>query len=280
VERRFPNSSDSSKSKDNDFRSSFNYCLIIELLSLATPFTIEPIESRVRFIMHDAPKAARLADFFRCASPLIREIGKPRRWPITAPHLATVLGQMHAPLERIRSAASANIWITAGLRTDEVRICAVLAKLWDWHHYGSEGRLFLLRCLTVLGPERAPDICELGRGYRIQTEHCLNGLLADRVDITIETDRSVVGVEVKIYAGEGNQQLARYVKSIALRAELIRRSNPQVIFLSPRGPSNQYKSGRWLTWRQVADAAALANPATSAGFQIHAFGQFCRNLGQ
>ena len=231
-------------------------------------------------MMHDAPKAVRLADFFRRASPLIREIVEPRRRPIAASHLATVLGQMHAPLERIRSAASANIWNTAGLRTDEVRICAVLAKLWDWHHYGSEGRLFLVRCLTALGPERAPDIGELERGYRVQTEHCLNGVSADRVDITIETDRSVVGVEVKIYAGEGNRQLARYVKSIALRAELIRRSNAQVIFLSPRGPSDQYMSERWLTWRQVADAAASANPATPAGFQIHEFGQFCRNLGQ
>lgn len=230
----------------------------------------------------DTRLASRLNAYFALASPLIRALqaDKPPTHLVPAARLATILRQARVPFERLRSVTSANMWDTAGLGTDEVRVCSVLSKLWDWQHYGDEGRLFLQRCLSVLGPDRAPGINELRQGYRVQTDHCLNGNLADRVDITVETARSIVGVEAKIYAGEGERQIARYVQSIAQRAALMRRCNPQVLFLSPRRPTDQHTSASWLTWRQVADAADVADPVNSAGTQIREFGQFCRKLGR
>ena len=62
-----------------------------------------------------------------------------------------------------------------------------------------------------------PDEAELALGYSVQTEHCLNGSGADRVDITVETQDAIVGIELKIFAGEGEAQLARYVAAIEVR---------------------------------------------------------------
>lgn len=229
----------------------------------------------------DARLAFKLNSYFELASPLIRaaQVGEARSHLVSAARLAAILREARIHLEQLQSATSANMWDTAGLGTDEVRICSVLAKLWDWHHYGNEGQMFLARCLSILGPDHAPSINELRQGYRVQTEHCLNDILADRVDITVETARSIVGIEVKVHAGEGERQLARYVQSIANRAALMRRCNPQVLFLSPRRPTDKHTSASWLTWRQVADAAAMADAANYAGLQIREFGKFCGKLG-
>ena len=225
----------------------------------------------------NASLATRLNGYFQLATPLIQSAQANEIRPdiIPAARLEAILDRARTPLEKLRDARSANIWVTARLGSDEVRVCSVLAKLWDWHHYGSEGRDFLARCLSILGSDSAPGIDELKKGYRVQTEHCLNGVLADRV----ETVRSVIGIEVKIHAGEGDRQLPRYVQSIARRAALMRRANSQVLFLSPRPPAGDHKSVKWQTWHQVADAAGMADGSTSAGFQIRQFGQFCKNLG-
>lgn len=232
-------------------------------------------------MVQDLHIAERLNGYFAHASPLIRaaEAGEPCPHSVSAARLAAVFAQVRSPLERLQSSTCANVWVTAGLGTDEVRICSVLAKLWDWHHYGAEGRTFLARCLAILGAGHAPCDDELRQGYRVQTEHCPNGHLADRVDITVETNRSVIGIEVKIHAGEGERQLARYVETIALRARLMRRRNPQVVFLSPRRPADQQTSASWLTWHQVADAADMADADSTAGTLIREFGLFCRRLG-
>ena len=233
-------------------------------------------------LSNDANLLARLEVFFLRAAPLIRlntadthsiddELG---------PRLQIALAQLREPLKALRDATCANVWSTAGLGTDEVRISSVLAKLWDEGQYGAEGRLFLARSLAFLGHGRTPSGDELEDGYRIQTEHCPNGEIGDRVDITVETQRSIFGIEVKILANEGERQLERYVLSIGQRAKRLRRENAQVIFLSPRAPDHKGTSAIWVTWRQIADAAALADRSTKAGSNIYDFGEFCMKLGR
>ena len=230
----------------------------------------------------DADLAARVNIFLWRAAPLIRlcDPDKVKTDASLVRRLDSVLTQLRKPLKNLQEIACANVWSSAGLGTDEVRVSSVLANLWDERLYGGEGRRFLGRCLALLGTDRAPSQNELERGYRIQTEHCPNGDVRDRVDITVETESAIVGIEVKILAGEGERQLLRYLRSIGRRAQLMRRRNAQVMFLSPRAPSQKDTAALWVTWRQIADAASVADRSTSSGSQIHDFGEFCRKLGR
>jgi hypothetical protein len=186
--------------------------------------------------------------------------------------------QLRDPLDRAGAAACANPWLIAGLGHDEVRVSFVLAALWDRNQYGNEGRAFLSRFLARAGGG-FPGEAELAEGYKVQTEHCLNGAVADRVDITVETRSSITGIEVKIYAGEGENQLARYAAAIATRARLTRRGAHRVIFLSPYTPQGGADGIGVVTWRAVAETAAQANRSSHAGWLISQFGEYCRSLG-
>lgn len=231
---------------------------------------------------HDNDLVNRLKAYFTHTAPLRRRESHSQITPplTNTAQLAAVFERLRDPLSRMRNDACANVWRTAGLGTNEVRISAALAQLWDARLYGLEGRLFLSRCLAQLGSSKAPKVEELASGYRIQAEHCPNGDRADRVDVTIETARSIIGVEIKVYAGEGVRQLTRYIESITRRAALMRKENPQVVYLSARRPEETNGRVTWITWRDVAKAAVLANPATLAGSQIRDFGEFCARLGE
>ncbi len=222
----------------------------------------------------------RLAKFFGQASRSLDSETQRRAGAgqIDSERLGRFLVQLRGPLERTEGAACANPWLTAGLGHDEVRVSSVLAALWDRNQYGNQGRAFLARFLARAG-EGFPDEAELTAGYRVQTEHCLNGAVADRVDITVETRSSIIGIEVKIYAGEGESQLPRYAAAIATRARLTRRAAHRVIFLSPYTPKGGTDGIGVVTWRAVAETAAQANRSSYAGWLISQFGEYCRLLG-
>jgi hypothetical protein len=191
----------------------------------------------------DTPAGAlrhRREAFFRQAKPALRvELPEEARsLPIDRERLSRFVESLRAPLESAETRACANPWLTAGLGHDEVRVSAVLAALWDRHRYGDEAREFLTRFFACAG-SGFPNEAELAAGYRVQTEHCLNGEVTERVDITVETHRSIIGIEVKIYAKEGEQQLPRYVAALATRARLMRRDRHKTIFLSPYAPNGQ-----------------------------------------
>lgn len=226
--------------------------------------------------------AARMTTFFGQTEQYLRGpiSGTSSSPQVSSESLRAALAQLSGPLRCVQEARCANVWATAGLGNDEVRVCSVLAKLWDSNHYGNEARSFLQRCLNSLNTPDLPDMFELSEGYEVQTEHCPNANYADRVDITLETKRSVVGIEVKINAAEGDRQLERYVETMAQRAALTRRTNAKVIYLSARRPIDRSVQASWLTWRQVADAAALADALSPAGVIIRDFGEFCRHLGE
>lgn len=118
----------------------------------------------------------RLAHFFEQARPYFHrqsdeELPEPY---VDFERLACFLGRLRVPLDSAEAGACSNPWLTAGLGHDEVRISGVLAALWDRRLHGDEGRAFLARFLHSAGSD-FPDESELSYGYRVQTEHCLNG---------------------------------------------------------------------------------------------------------
>lgn len=228
----------------------------------------------------DLCMSRRLADFFERARPLLpkaAEVEEPDL-KLNRERLARFIEHLRTPLSNAEARACTNPWQTAGLGHDEVRASAVLAALWDRRQYGDEGRAFLTRFLARAG-SGFPDQAELADGYRVQTEHCLNGAVNDRVDITVETRSSIVGIEVKIYAGEGEGQLSRYVTAIATRARLMGRAKHNVIFLSPYSSRTDSDKVTTVTWRMVGEIAAQADQSSCAGWLIGQFGEYCCSLG-
>lgn len=225
--------------------------------------------------------ANRLAHFFdEFASPELHEadeyLGAHK---VDALRLTSLFERWRDPLRKSRDAAFTNPWVTAGLGHDEVRICSVLASLWDRNRYGAEAQAFLSRFLQAsvgeIGFESGPS-----ENYRIQTENCLNGKINDRVDITVETDTAIIGIEVKVYASERDAQLSDYTKAIAKRAELMRRKIHRVIFLSPYTSRYDDHSVPHITWSELAETASHANGHSHSGWLIQQFGEFCRSLGR
>ena len=230
--------------------------------------------------MKEFGERQRLAEFFEQAHPLLPKepddatLGH----KLDAKRLQRFIEQVRAPLYSAAARVCANPWRTAGLGYDEVRISAALAALWDRRRHGDEARAFLARFLAGAS-DGLPDEAELAEGYQVQTEHRLNGDGADRVDITVETRSSIVGIEVKIHAGEGENQLSRYVAAIETRARLMRRARHGVIFLSPYSPKGEAGQVATITWRTVGELAAQADQRSYSGWLIGQFGEYCRSLG-
>jgi PD-(D/E)XK nuclease superfamily len=222
----------------------------------------------------------RLELFFDQARDTLRIVSKEGAADdqIDIDKLDRMIKKLRAPLEIAESRTCSNPWLAAGLGHDELRVSTVLATLWDRRQYGDDARTFLAGFLASAGCEY-PDEAELSDGYQVQTEHCLNGSIADRIDITVETRSSIVGIEVKIYAGEGQNQLSRYVSAIEARARLTRRKAHNVIFLSPYPPKEESAKVAKVTWRVVSEIAARADQSTHAGWLIGQFGKFCHSLG-
>ncbi len=222
----------------------------------------------------------RLALFFEQALPLLFSEAEEEAadLQIDRDRFVRFIQQLRAPLNKAEARACSNPWLTAGLGNDEVRVSAALGALWDRRQYGDEARGFLIRFFARAGTG-FPDEMELADGYRVKNDHCLIVDVSDLVDITLETLSSFVGIEVKIYAGEGEDQLARYVAAIRSRARLMRRAKHKVIFLAPYSPKGAAEKVSYVTWRTVAEAAAQVDERTHAGWLIGQFGEYCRSLG-
>ena len=233
-------------------------------------------------IPFEADKAVgdRLSQFFGDAIPYLHALGQVPDIDklVDSDCLSRFIDALRIPLQHAEESACANPWATSGLRHDEVRNCAVLADLWDRRKYGREAQAFLARFFAQAGGH-LPDEHELANGYTVQTEHSLNGAITDRVDITIETRSTVVGVEVKIFASERANQLSDYRAAIEARARLMGRGKHEVVFLSPYRSRDEAVSVPHITWRMLGDIAGQANRATHSGWLIRQFGQHCRMLG-
>lgn len=162
---------------------------------------------------------------------------------------------LKAPLTAAKErGALINPWALASLNRDEVRNAAALAGLWMPEFGGAPSLRFAASYLTTSIPEVEWSI-ELAAGYRVEKEVCPLGEGADRVDLVIETSRHLIGIEVKIGAGLGRQQLERYSLAITRRADL-QCLKPWVVLLAPFRTSLPTVVST--SWRDVARAARAA----------------------
>ena len=193
--------------------------------------------------------------------------------------LGEALTALRVPLAEERAAGTLlNPWTLAGLRRNEVRNAAVLASFLSPRLTGRVAVDLLDALLDTLRPDaRLPDRTELERGFHVRTEHYVAGGDRDRVDLTIEGGQFVLGLEIKIDAVEGVDQLTRYVETVA-RWGGQRGKRAAVLFLAP------YPAGRddvrSLDWRAVMTAARkVAGPAKAGRTATQSLiGQFADHI--
>jgi hypothetical protein len=235
-----------------------------------------------------------LSEWRRCASEstlerrLARLLGElkpllPSRsgWRLDADRLAALLPALSTALsDRRVEGGSINPWTIAGMKRREVRNAAALAALWTPAQVGEVGPAFLgeffARCGTR-ARQSLPGPDELGLGYRMRIENCPGPDGSDRVDLVIETARHLVGIEIKIDAREGREQLTRYVEAIGRSARQLDKA-ARVIFLAPFAPSrDDVIAADWSTIRAAA-AAALPSRRSEYGKSHHLVAQFARHV--
>ena len=198
--------------------------------------------------------------------------------------LGALLDAIRGPLEDNRCRGNTiNPWSIAGVRRKEVINSAILATFWSPRSCGVLARQYLdAFCRRLDDPEGIlPTSAELSQPYSIRTEHCPVGEISERVDITIEGQTFVLGVEVKIDAAEGEGQLKRYDSSIKRWSEQ-RGKRPCVVFLASIEPSipTVVKAG----WPDIVAAgrhvlAESSGARTSHQFMLKSFITHCRQFG-
>lgn len=200
---------------------------------------------------------------------------------LDADRLAIFLPALSTALKaRPLAGGSINPWTISGMKRREVRNAAVLAALWTPTQIGEVGPAFLgeffARCGTRAG-QSLPDRDELTLGYRIRIENCPGPDGADRVDLVIETARHLVGIEIKIDAREGREQLARYAEVIARSAGQLGKV-ASVVFLAPFAPSrDDVITADWSTIRAAA-IAALPRRRSEHDISHYLVAQFARHV--
>lgn len=210
---------------------------------------------RWRALRHGDRSEHRLQAFLRAYRSLSSRPRRNQTRRVDVVRLRDSLDALREPLAQQREDGRfLNPWKMGGLREDEVRNAAVLAQFWSPQLCGTAAARFLdAFCRRLADPAGLlPSSAALLSGYHVRTEHCPIGEASERVDITIEGRDFVIGVEVKINAAEGPDQLRRYRDAVTAWARG-RGKRPVVIFLAPY-PTKE--AGVLLaTWRDVAAAA-------------------------
>lgn len=175
----------------------------------------------------------------------------------SAPRISEFLSEARPLLSKRNSRFRHNPWEMSGLGRYEVRNSAVLGQLFDRSISPEAGPRFLARYFDEVSKcnrgAPLPDFANLG-DYRMGIENCPLGQQTERVDLTVEGENFVVGIEIKIDAGEGPEQLERYIRVIRERAALRNCQFHSVIFLSPR-PSGRRGDVLESSWRHIGVAA-------------------------
>ena len=185
--------------------------------------------------------------------PVLEQVrGRPN-----APRLSELLSQARPLLSNRNSLFRYNPWEMSGLGRYEVRNSAVLGQLFDRSISPEAGPRFLARYFYEVSKANRgaplPDLAKLD-DYRMGIENCPLGQQSERVDLTVEGKGYVIGIEIKIDAGEGPEQLDRYIRVIRERAAMRNCHFHPVIFLSPR-PSGRGGDILESSWRHVGIAA-------------------------
>ncbi len=206
--------------------------------------------------------------------------------PLRAETLAPFLSQLHVAVSAARlQGALLNVWAISGLKRDEVRNAGVLAALFSPVISGDRAVPFLAKFLArVREGDRSllPTFAELQDGYSVQTEACPLGAVDDRVDLSIEGDDFILLIEVKIDAGEGTEQLARYESVLRLKAKALGK-RAALVYLSPspaKAPPPNTFYADWADVRRAAQAVAWSRPHHDRSFQDLMLAQFAEHVRQ
>lgn len=202
----------------------------------------------------------------------------------------------------VQSGGRLKVWDVAGVGTDEVRNCAVLAWLLDCHGSHGQGEAFLRCFLESLSTEpthgkdcaaHLPQPYQINAPYRTTLEKHYNqggieeAICNSRVDIVIENASFLLFVEVKIYAGDTGNQLERYKQILKSKTSDRKRG---LIFLAPTRRADQKESDEdivclswqhlashfeaYLDFRQGADAKVYPQPP----LWLMLVRQFCQHI--
>ncbi len=178
-----------------------------------------------------------------------------------------------------------NVWTIAGLRRDEVRTARVLAAMFSPAESRDLGRAFLEAFMDRIvdgDRSRLPTGEELAAGYSVQTEACPLGAADDRVDLSIEGPGFILVIEVKIDAGEGREQLARYETVLQRKAEALGK-RAALVYLSPTRPQALPAGAFYADWRSVVKAARAVvtrRPQVDRSVQHLLLKQFAEHVRQ
>lgn len=205
-----------------------------------------------------------LDDFFRQWPKHIEWSEEEKPININASQLAEFFSLLAEPLSVVRHPyLQFDPWEIAGLQRKEVPNTAVLAWLLDPFGSHGFGKLPLQVLLRLIRSQNRHDIpADFSHSCHIQTEVCPTGDEANRVDIEISADNFFLLIEVKIDAGEQEQQIARYCRDAEIRAV----NRPwAVVFLTPQGrrplsgnSKLPVESVPCLSWRQLAAEIELS----------------------
>ncbi|WP_082658035.1 PD-(D/E)XK nuclease family protein [Paracoccus sp. MKU1] len=202
----------------------------------------------------------KLTAFFNEIPILITDSKRAEKRARAATDLSNFFHAVQTPLKiEIECGGFLDIWSIVGLNGYEVRTARVLAGLWNYDFGGRVSRAFITSYLEGAIPKQNWED-ELRRGYKIYTEVNPLGDEADRVDLIVETDKFLVGIEIKIRAGLGERQLERYALALNARATHIGKCS----FLILLAPYKTEDSGIYLsTWKDVAASARSAISCSS-----------------
>ncbi|USI79077.1 PD-(D/E)XK nuclease family protein [Sphingopyxis sp. USTB-05] len=214
----------------------------------------------------DNPNLPRITEFFAAARALFPHclVQQP---PINSTAIARFFGEIGQPIADARSrGVFLNPWSMVRVDRLEVINSAVLTQFWDPRRSGSRAAAFLNAFFRRIERGRdchLPSKSELDMGYAITAEANPMAELSDRLDILIETKTQIVGIEIKIDAGEGVEQLARYRAALGRLAAISPgKQGWSLIYLTRTGadPGEVVPA----SWRDISVSARHIAPVKAA----------------
>lgn len=201
--------------------------------------------------------------------------------PIFSPEQYSAFFSKFEPLylSEKRRGAEMNVWQQSGLKRNEVRNTAVLAWWLDPQGSHALGDLLIRQFLMCLPSEQSEKLLMvLGKGVKVKTESLPLGEKENRIDIEIEGPELLLFVEVKIDAGEGHEQLARYQALIERKQKIYGPQKSAIIYLTRYQQDKRSTVVENITWEQLADNFRSVNLPDDAKLTQSLLLQFCDHI--
>jgi len=135
----------------------------------------------------------------------------------------------------IQTGQKYNIFKITGLYKDEVKICKILADLLDPHGSHYKGDYFLTRFIETINEKMPSPLIVNTKNAHVKTQYSTD--INRYIDIAIEDGNIFIPIEVKIYAGDQENQVSHYYE---FSCKKNKNKNIPVLYLTLNGkpPSN------------------------------------------